>query len=63
MIIDCHGHYTTTPEPLGIYREAQKAAVKKDPRHIGEKGVISITDDQKSTSRSICARVSRDWGA
>ena len=46
MIIDCHGHYTTTPAPLGTYREAQKAAVKKDPRHIGEKGVINITDDQ-----------------
>jgi 4-oxalmesaconate hydratase len=46
MIIDCHGHYTTTPEPLGAYREAQKAALKKDPLHVGEKGVIAITDDQ-----------------
>ncbi|MEN9636090.1 MAG: hypothetical protein RL077_4494 [Verrucomicrobiota bacterium] len=46
MIIDCHGHYTTTPEPLGVYREAQKAALKKDPRHVGEKGLIAITDDQ-----------------
>lgn len=46
MIIDCHGHYTTTPEPLGVYREAQKAALKKDPHHIGEKGSIAITDDQ-----------------
>ena len=46
MIIDCHGHYTTTPEPLGVYREAQKAALKKDPFHVGEKGVIAITDDQ-----------------
>jgi 4-oxalmesaconate hydratase len=46
MIIDCHGHYTTTPEPLGVYREAQKAALKKDPHHVGEKGAIAITDDQ-----------------
>jgi len=46
MIIDCHGHYTTTPAQLGVYREAQKAAVKKDPAHVGEKGVINITDDQ-----------------
>jgi 4-oxalmesaconate hydratase len=46
MIIDCHGHYTTTPEPLGVYREAQKAALKKDPLHVGEKGVIAISDDQ-----------------
>lgn len=46
MIIDCHGHYTTTPAPLGAYREAQKAALKKDPHHLGEKGIVAITDDQ-----------------
>jgi 4-oxalmesaconate hydratase len=46
MIIDCHGHYTVTPDALGDYREAQKAALKKDPKHIGEKGVLKITDDQ-----------------
>jgi 4-oxalmesaconate hydratase len=26
MIIDCHGHYTTAPEPRNIWREPQKAA-------------------------------------
>ena len=46
MIIDCHGHYTTTPEPLGAYREAQKSALKLDPGHVGEKGFIAISDDQ-----------------
>lgn len=46
MIIDCHGHYTTAPEALGVYREQQKAEVKKDPMHQGSKGVISITDDE-----------------
>ena len=46
MIIDSHGHYTTTPAPLGEYREAQKAALKLDPAHIGTKGVIAISDDQ-----------------
>ena len=46
MIIDCHGHYTTAPGALGEYREAQKAALKKDPNHIGEKGSINITDDE-----------------
>ena len=25
MIIDCHGHYTTAPEPHNVWREAQKA--------------------------------------
>lgn len=46
MIIDCHGHYTTAPEALGEYREAQKAALQKDPQHVGEKGEINISDDK-----------------
>ena len=46
MIIDCHGHYTTTPDQLSEYREAQKAALKDDPFHIGEKGAINISDDE-----------------
>jgi 4-oxalmesaconate hydratase len=46
MIIDCHGHYTTTPTALGEYREAQKQALRLDPRHVGEKGTIAISDDQ-----------------
>ena len=27
MIIDCHGHYTTTPPGVGAWRDAQKDAV------------------------------------
>ena len=46
MIIDCHGHYTTAPPQLGEYREAQKAALRVDPGHVGEKGTIDITDDE-----------------
>ena len=46
MIIDCHGHYTTAPDELGKYRDAQKAAVKQDPNFIGEKGSVNISDDQ-----------------
>ena len=45
MIIDCHGHYTTAPAPLGEYRDAQQAAVEADPAHVGEKGVVAISDD------------------
>ncbi len=45
MIIDCHGHYTTAPEALGEYRDAQKAALVTDPEHQGEKGLINISDD------------------
>jgi 4-oxalmesaconate hydratase len=46
VIIDCHGHYTTAPEALGEYREAQKAALDDDPLHVGEKGTIDISDEQ-----------------
>ena len=46
MIIDCHGHYTTTPPAVGRWREAQKAAVAADPRHVGSKGKIAVSDDE-----------------
>ncbi len=46
MIIDCHGHYTTAPAQLGDYRDAQQALLASDPDAAGEKGVISISDDE-----------------
>ena len=46
MIIDCHGHYTTAPDALGAYRDAQRATLKEDPTHQFYKGMIHITDDQ-----------------
>ena len=46
MIIDCHGHYTTTPPGVGAYREAQKEAVASDPLFKGEKGSIDVTDEE-----------------
>ena len=46
MIIDCHGHYTTAPDALGDYREAQKGALAADPDHVGAKGTVDISDDQ-----------------
>jgi 4-oxalmesaconate hydratase len=46
MIIDCHGHYTTAPDALGAYRDAQRSALAIDPLHIGDKGVIAISDDE-----------------
>lgn len=46
MIIDCHGHYTTTPPQVGEYREKQKALLAENPDYVGEKGRINISDDQ-----------------
>mgnify|MGYP003351691711 CR=1 FL=1 len=51
MIIDCHGHYTTAPDALGDYREAQRKAVEADPRHVGTKGSISITEAEIRVGR------------
>ncbi len=45
MIIDCHGHYTTTPPAVGEWRDTQKAAVTADPAHVGGKGTIDVSDD------------------
>jgi 4-oxalmesaconate hydratase len=46
MIIDCHGHYTTTPTGVGEWREAQKAELAKDPNFVGSKGAMRVTDDE-----------------
>lgn len=46
MIVDCHGHYTTTPPAVGRWRDAQKAAVAADPGHRGAKGEIGVSDDE-----------------
>ncbi|MFK7733226.1 MAG: amidohydrolase, partial [Pseudomonadales bacterium] len=43
MIIDCHGHYTTAPEPHQLFREAQLAA-HKDGSELPI--VPHISDDQ-----------------
>ncbi|HWM19678.1 MAG TPA: amidohydrolase family protein [Ilumatobacteraceae bacterium] len=46
MIIDCHGHYTTAPPQLGAYRDAQQALLASAPDAVGEKGAVSISDDE-----------------
>ena len=46
MIIDCHGHYTTTPQQVESYRSQQRLLFKKNPKHTFEKGTMSISDDE-----------------
>ncbi len=46
MIIDCHGHFTTTPPGVGEWRNIQKKAVAADPDFVGEKGVMQVSDDE-----------------
>src|SRR6186713_2078652 len=45
MIIDCHGHYTTAPQVLTDFRDAQKAALK-DPAQTPSRASLKISDDQ-----------------
>ncbi len=44
MIIDCHGHYTTTPPGVDAYRKNQVKMLDQDPSYIGEKGLFNVTD-------------------
>jgi len=46
VIIDCHGHYTTTPPAVGAWREAQRAAVRADAAFTGDVGPLEVSDDE-----------------
>ena len=45
LIVDCHGHYTTEPEALNVFRAAQIAALK-DPSKKPSAADLKISDDQ-----------------
>ena len=45
MIIDCHGHYTTAPQSLTDFRDAQVAALK-DPAQAPSRASLKISDVQ-----------------
>jgi 4-oxalmesaconate hydratase len=45
MIIDCHGHYTTSPKELQAYRDAQIAGLK-DKSYKPSKAKLNISDEQ-----------------
>ena len=64
MIIDCHGHYTTTPPGVGAWRDAQVAAVTADPAHVGEKTTIDVTDDEiRDSLENAQLKLQRERGA
>ena len=46
MIIDCHGHYTTTPPQIEAYRNEQRALLAKDQNHMFARGHVKISDDE-----------------
>lgn len=62
MIIDCHGHYTTSPTAHNDWREAQKAAFKADGDP--DPAYPDISDDQiRETIEANQLRLLRERGA
>lgn len=49
MIIDCHGHYTTAPRELDLYRERQLAHLK-DPAQVPSPTSPALTDGELRAS-------------
>jgi 4-oxalmesaconate hydratase len=63
-IIDCHGHYTTTPPGVGAWRDDQVATVTADPAAMGAKGAIDVSDDEiRESLEGAQLRLQRERGA
>ena len=63
-VIDCHGHYTTTPPGVGAWRDAQKDAVAADAGFVGEKGAMVVSDDEiRDSLESAQLKLQRERGA
>lgn len=63
MIVDCHGHYTTTPPGVEAWRDAQTEAVAADPQFVGERGAFVVSDDEiRASLESAQLKMQRDRG-
>lgn len=47
-VIDCHGHYTSAPPQLDVYRKQQIAGLE-DPSYVPVKCALGISDDEIRT--------------
>src|SRR5258706_1175222 len=62
MIIDCHGHYTTAPKELEIFRQAQIAAFEGEGQ-APAKASLRISDDQiRDSLESAQLKLQRERG-
>lgn len=62
MIIDCHGHYTTAPEALRVWRDTQVAALE-EPGAPAWNGPLEISDDEiRETLEAAQLKKQRDRG-
>ena len=63
MIIDCHGHYTTAPKQLEVWRNAQIAALG-NPAHGPKVSDLIISDDElRETIESNQLRLMKSRGS
>ena len=63
MIIDCHGHYTTAPKALEIWRNQQIAGIK-DPSVMPKVADLKISDDDlRETIEANQLRLMRERGS
>jgi 4-oxalmesaconate hydratase len=61
LVVDCHGHYTTEPEALNVFRAAQIAALK-DPSKKPSAADLKISDDQLRESVQPQLKFQRERG-
>jgi 4-oxalmesaconate hydratase len=62
MIIDCHGHYTTSPRALQDYRDSQIAGLK-DPSYKPARAKLNVSDDQiRESVEGAQLKLQRDRG-
>src|SRR5215475_2237639 len=60
-VIDCHGHYTTTPKALDEYRKRQIAAIN-DPAQKPARDMLKFSDDEMRASVQSQLKFQRERG-
>jgi 4-oxalmesaconate hydratase len=62
VVIDCHGHYTTSPPQLARYRDGQIAALA-DRRSAPAKGELHVSDDEiRASLEAAQLKIQRERG-
>src|SRR6266700_763006 len=61
LVIDCHGHYTTEPKELNVFRQAQIAGLA-DPSRKPAIASLRISDDQLRESVQPQIKLQRERG-